>query len=110
MVPYADAGPLYGIVWPILISVSVAPGSYFFCAKTDVAETASASSRSCQGRLDIFPPPGLANDAGYTARHQVHERDENNAIDRPRRRLRDLVGDVRDELDEDRAKEGALDG
>src|SRR5437588_7075049 len=25
MVPYADAGPLYGLVWPILISVAVTP-------------------------------------------------------------------------------------
>src|SRR2546421_10159604 len=26
IVPYADAGPLYGLVWPILISVAVTPG------------------------------------------------------------------------------------
>src|SRR5262245_52244692 len=30
--PYDEAGPLYGLVWPILISLSVAPSSYFFCA------------------------------------------------------------------------------
>src|SRR5436190_18756970 len=32
MMPWADAGPLYGIMLPILISVSVTPVSYFFCA------------------------------------------------------------------------------
>ena len=42
IVPYADAGPLYGIVWPILISVSDAPGSYFFWAAAGVAARASA--------------------------------------------------------------------
>src|SRR5262245_47121834 len=26
MTPYAEPGPLYGIVWPILISVAVTPG------------------------------------------------------------------------------------
>src|SRR5262245_39393854 len=26
MAPYAEAAPLYGIVWPILISVAVMPG------------------------------------------------------------------------------------
>src|SRR5882757_11184824 len=33
MVAYDDAGPLYGMMLPILISVSVAPVSYFFCAR-----------------------------------------------------------------------------
>ena len=31
-VPQADAGPLYGIVFPILISVSLTPGSYWLSA------------------------------------------------------------------------------
>src|ERR1700691_6170817 len=36
----AEGGPVNGHVWPILISVSVAPVSYFFCA--DAGETDSA--------------------------------------------------------------------
>src|SRR6478735_8206835 len=40
--PYAEAGPLYGLVWPILISVSLAPVSYFFCAKAGTAPSAIA--------------------------------------------------------------------
>ncbi len=45
IVPYADAGPLYGIVCPILISVSDAPGSYFFWASDgrDVAASTQAA-------------------------------------------------------------------
>lgn len=38
MLPYAEAGPLNGLVWPTLISVSLAPGSYFFCANAGVAD------------------------------------------------------------------------
>src|SRR5688572_19810197 len=40
MVPYADAGPLYGLVLPILISVAVTPG---VCAPAG-ASTPSAST------------------------------------------------------------------
>ena len=32
IVPYAEAGPEYGLMPPIVISLSVAPLSYFFCA------------------------------------------------------------------------------
>jgi hypothetical protein len=41
MVPYAEAGPLYGLVLPILISPSDAPGSYFFCAAAGNARAAA---------------------------------------------------------------------
>src|SRR6185295_15685571 len=44
IVPYAEAGPLYGMVWPILISVSDAPGSYFFWAAAGVAARARATA------------------------------------------------------------------
>src|SRR5882724_2070353 len=36
-----DAGPLYGIVWPILISASLAPGSYFCCANAGDAASSN---------------------------------------------------------------------
>src|SRR5215468_9990552 len=44
MVAYAEAGPEKGTVWPILISVSLAPVSYFFCAKADETDSASVSA------------------------------------------------------------------
>src|ERR1051325_4422126 len=45
IVPYADAGPLYGLVLPILISVSVAPGPYFLpCASAGLAAAASVAA------------------------------------------------------------------
>src|ERR1700731_3767754 len=44
MVAYAKAGPRNGTVWPILISVSVAPGSYFFCADACDADSAAATA------------------------------------------------------------------
>src|SRR6266852_198894 len=44
MVAYDEAGPLNGLVWPILISVSVAPVSYFFCAEADETDSASVSA------------------------------------------------------------------
>src|SRR3954471_21747925 len=44
IVPYADAGPLYGLVCPIFISVSVAPGSYFCWAWTAEAATRAVAT------------------------------------------------------------------
>jgi hypothetical protein len=41
--PYEDAGPLYGMMLPILISVSVAPVSYFFWAKAPPLATANVT-------------------------------------------------------------------
>src|SRR5215831_2287537 len=47
MTPNADAGPLYGIVWPILISVAVTPGDSLEVPapprRTRPTETASAA-------------------------------------------------------------------
>src|SRR3954469_7292576 len=44
--PYADAGPLYGLVLPILISPSDAPGSYFFSPTAGtVSPMASTAAR-----------------------------------------------------------------
>src|SRR5437588_1385140 len=55
------------------------------------------------------PPPKHADGARDARGHQVHETDHEHAEDRPRRGLRDLVGDVRDELDEQRAVESPAD-
>src|SRR5919109_3718094 len=43
IVPYADAGPLYGLVLPILISVAVTPGVSAAVAGTTRASTASSA-------------------------------------------------------------------
>src|SRR5216684_3485414 len=116
---------------PILISLSVAPGLYFFCAsagaaKTSAAEIAaksmnllgaiiSSSGEPCSWGARPFlmlhagvPPhaaPRRADRTGYPFRHHIHEADQKNAVDRPGCRLRDLVRDVGDELDEERAVE-----
>src|ERR1700752_883875 len=42
--PAADSGPLYGTILPILISVSVAPASYFFWARALFAATAKMTA------------------------------------------------------------------
>ena len=46
MALYADAGPLYGMVCPSLISVSVTPGPYFFSAAKMCAQPSAATARS----------------------------------------------------------------
>src|SRR6516225_7583845 len=56
--PYADAGPLYGMMLPILISVLVAPVSYWFAASarpavatSTTADAAVAAARQNAGRI-----------------------------------------------------------
>src|SRR5687767_5872847 len=121
MVPYEDALPLYGLVWPILISVAVTPGSAAK-ALTDITRTASvtsmptpllampASSMSAdhgRGRVrwnstarPRVPPaaPGPGDEPAQRARdalrHDVHHTDEEDSVDGPRRRLRDVLGPV----------------
>src|SRR5436190_17855143 len=57
MMPWADAGPLYGMMLPILISVSVTPVSYFFCAVAgrDAAVMMSPESPSVTASVLIRP-------------------------------------------------------
>jgi hypothetical protein len=57
--PQEEAGPLYGMILPILISVSLAPGSYFFYAFAAVAIIAAAAANAPQG-----------NKASDTSRHR----------------------------------------
>src|SRR5258708_38345768 len=59
--PYADNGPLYGLVWPSLISLSVTPGSYLFWARTRDGASAKAAPVATGARrliLDMAIPPG----------------------------------------------------
>ena len=55
MSPYDEAGPLYGMMLPILISVSVAPVSYFFWAtalsQTATLKMAAADKAASRGRV-----------------------------------------------------------
>jgi hypothetical protein len=55
-VPQAEAGPLYGIVWPILISVAVTPGALLFCAAAGeiVMATPQRDSKSIAKRSVVF--------------------------------------------------------
>ncbi len=50
--PYADAGPEYGLMLPTLISLSVAPGSYFFCASA-VPAMASDARPASASEMDL---------------------------------------------------------
>src|SRR5688500_6793828 len=56
MTPYEDAGPLYGLVLPILISLSVAPSSYFLWANAtpDADNTAAVETPPKKLRLLLF--------------------------------------------------------
>src|SRR6185503_19285397 len=110
-------------MWPIRISLSDAPGSYFFCARAAGDARTAASSAATGTSLDFMrvssfggtsailplspqPRHGHAHRAGNPGGHQVNEADQEQAEDRPGGGLGDLVGDVRHELDE----QGAVDG
>src|SRR5579871_6346484 len=60
MLPYADAGPLYGLVLPILISVSDAPGSYFFCASAGKASAVASTAAAGRNMGFTGRPPWVA--------------------------------------------------
>src|SRR6188508_3379194 len=47
---------------------------------------------SMRTSLAAQPRPDHADEPGHAGRHHVHEADQEDAVDRPRRRLRDLVG------------------
>ena len=53
IVPYDEAGPLYGIVWPNRISESVTPGA-FSARAGSVVSAAAAPSRVRRVRRDYF--------------------------------------------------------
>src|SRR5207237_4922518 len=101
MVPYAEAGPLYGMVWPMRISVSDAPGSYFFSALAEVASNAMAATTAlCT--VDISASTNGAQQPRDTGRKKVDEDDDGNAIHRPGCSLRDAACRRRNVMDEER--------
>src|SRR5258708_39748614 len=103
------------------ISVAVTPGIFLSWADGAPA-TSSAPASATMVRVNRLRNMGLsslwlvrfwssrrqpadeqaqrARDAG---RHRIHEADQEHAVDRPRRGLRDVIGDVGDILDEQRA-------
>src|SRR5258705_13702021 len=102
------------------ISVSDAPGSYFFCARVAGDASAGASSAAIGTSLLFMMPSSFwlrrpflaatlkplfcpfspesqqqhADGTRDPRRHQVHEADQEQAEDRPRGGLRDLVRNV----------------
>src|SRR5215217_4042982 len=107
------------MVWPSLISVADAPGPYLAACANALPPTAVRRemrrrsllmSRSSERTwLDSTRDRGAAptrqagaheaDKPGHARRHGVHEGDQDNPVDRPGRGLRDLVGDVGNELD-----------
>src|SRR3954471_4298902 len=59
MPAHAEAGPLSGTLWPPLISVSEAPGSYFFCACAPGIDSARAiaAAATCLRSSFFIPIP-----------------------------------------------------
>src|SRR5581483_17076 len=114
------------MVWPILISLLVTPGASAATAHEVIASSASgavhsplcirsspvanSSKKACLAFSRcgcIAPEPGQRQpeEAGNAAGRDIHGNDEEDTGNRPGRRLRDLIGDVGHELDEDGAEE-----
>src|SRR6266581_6564535 len=137
MVPYADAGPLYGLVFPTLISVAVTPTTVWAAASAGIsparatARTAASSfvlrvirvlrlrrgvgmrGSGIPSLLDNtrtgHPDPDAPDSPGDAEGHHVHEHDEEDAEDGPGRCLGDVLGPVGHELDEERPEDGTGD-
>src|ERR1044072_5301635 len=118
MVPYAEAGPEYGMMLPTLISVSLAPGSYFFCAVAGAAITHSAtdaiSARMAFRMASSVARPRSAAVSGQASgnqtpkprrphRHHEDDQQQNHPVDRAGEALREMLGDVRHEQHEEAA-------
>src|SRR5919199_1744356 len=93
---------------PILISVSLAPGSYFFWASAGLAESARPA-RSASAAERAFPTMCILP-VGGAGRHDIDQQDEHDTVDGAGQALGDLLGQVRHEQDEGRARERARDG
>src|ERR1044072_7817612 len=103
VVPYAEAGPEYGMMLPTLISVSLAPGSYFFCAVAGAAITHSAtdaiSARMAFRMASSVARPRSAAVSGQASgnqtpkprrphRHHEDDQQQNHPVDRAGEALR----------------------
>src|SRR5690349_10996770 len=54
IVAYADAGPEYGMMLPILISVADAPGSNFFCATALAVSAVISGAATMAARTSLI--------------------------------------------------------
>ncbi len=120
---------------PILISVSVTPGPYILAAQAVPAPSAKATAAAgdeqltvelhvlllfsygggCFGRRDARAAAGPApscepsiqqsDKSPNPGRHEIHEKDQEHAVDRPGRGLGDLLGEVGDEHDDQAAED-----
>src|SRR5712691_3954478 len=114
-------------MFPTLISVSLAPGSYFFCAAAGPAVPIATPSTSAGIRylcMCIFLPPldsvasaarfgephhDQSNQSGKAGRHQIDEQDQHYTIDRAGEALRYVFGDVGDKQHEPGTEQCACD-
>src|SRR5579859_5660087 len=114
------------MILPILISVSLAPVSYFFWARTawdahtKAAAAIAAAPRafkrivsprccSCPSGLSLEPGRQLLagdRDLPRAVRHEEDDKEEQHAEHGAGQALGDAFGDVRDEDDEGRANKG----
>src|SRR4029077_20312844 len=108
---------------PMRISVSLAPGSYFFCAAAGDANSPHVS-RAISARVAFPMASSLrlpsstpshqfadaeADETGRAGRHQIDHPQWEDSVDLPRQTLRDRLGNVRDEQHEQPAHESAGD-
>ena len=75
MMPQADAGPEHGMMSPILISVSVTPVSYFFCAVADAVAAAMIVAESARALASAFMKFVLKKSLSGAAPQQVAQDD-----------------------------------
>src|ERR1700693_3933092 len=99
-----EAGPLNGTVWPILISVSVTPGPYFFSAAPALPVTASRpTSKGTIGPKRIRIRQRLTRRAGVgpivALSPQSHNRLRSGAIDCSHGLVVASYGDVESAVD-----------
>src|SRR5215813_13004660 len=89
------------MVWPSLISVAATPGVSF--APALLPTSVSPRTAIIALLIDMFPSSSREDGAEEPRRagwHDHHDADEDRAVDRAGRGIRELVGDVGHELDE----------
>src|SRR5215204_3069743 len=109
---------------PILISLSLAPGSYFFCAQAGAAAKASPATMGNHSQLALclmdssllggrsadrshHPADDQPRQSGSTRRHDVDHQNENDAIYRAGQAFGNLLGEVGHEQHEQPAHQRA---
>src|SRR5215813_5252041 len=89
------------MVWPSLISVAVTPGVSF--APAPLPTSVSPRTAIIALLIDMFPSSSREDGAEEARRagwHHHHDTDEDRAVDRSGRGIREFFRDARHELDE----------